>query len=79
MSFNAQRLHQLRIRRGALPTFLQAVSAGIADGRICYREDIAGGLENAPAALIGMLEGHNFAKALVRVAENGVRASSPSN
>jgi len=49
-------------------TFLRTVSAGIADGRIRYREDIADGIENAPAAFIGMLEGRNFGKALVRVA-----------
>ncbi|MEJ1978314.1 MAG: NADP-dependent oxidoreductase, partial [Acetobacteraceae bacterium] len=39
------------------PAFLQTVSAGIADGRIRYLEDITDGLENAPAALIGMLQG----------------------
>jgi hypothetical protein len=50
------------------PAFLQTVSAGIADGRIRYREDITNGLENAPAAFMGMLEGRNFGKALVRVA-----------
>jgi NADPH-dependent curcumin reductase len=50
------------------PTFLRTVSAAIADGRIRYREDITEGLENAPAAFIGMLEGRNFGKALVRVA-----------
>ena len=50
------------------PAFLQTVSAGIAEGRIRYREDITDGLENAPAAFIGMLEGRNFGKALVRVA-----------
>ena len=49
-------------------TFLRTVSAAIADGRIRYREDITDGLENAPAAFIGMLEGRNFGKALVRVA-----------
>ena len=48
--------------------FLRNVAAGIADGRIRYREDITDGLENAPAVLIGMLEGRNFGKALVRVA-----------
>lgn len=80
MSFSAQRLHQLRICRGALPHFPagRLRPAGIADGRIRYREDITGGLENAPAAFIGMLEGRNFGKALVRVAENWVYASSPS-
>jgi NADPH-dependent curcumin reductase len=50
------------------PTFLRTASAAIADGRIRYREDITEGLENAPAAFIGMLEGRNFGKALVRVA-----------
>jgi NADPH-dependent curcumin reductase CurA len=50
------------------PAFLRTVSAGIADGRVRYREDITDGLENAPAAFIGMLEGRNFGKALVRVA-----------
>jgi NADPH-dependent curcumin reductase len=47
--------------------FLQTVSAGIADGRIRYREDITDGFENTPAAFVGMLEGRNFGKALVRV------------
>jgi NADPH-dependent curcumin reductase len=47
--------------------FLRTVSAGIAEGRIHYREDMTDGLENAPAAFIAMLEGRNFGKALVRV------------
>jgi NADPH-dependent curcumin reductase CurA len=50
------------------PAFLRTVGAAISDGRIRYREDITEGLENAPAAFIGMLEGRNFGKALVRVA-----------
>jgi NADPH-dependent curcumin reductase len=48
--------------------FLKLVSAGIADGRIRYREDITDGFENAPAAFMGLLQGKNFGKALVRVA-----------
>jgi NADPH-dependent curcumin reductase CurA len=48
--------------------FLREVGAGVATGRIRYREDIVDGLENAPAAFIGMLEGHNFGKLIVRVA-----------
>ena len=48
--------------------FLKIVSAGLADGRIRYREDITDGLENAPAAFMGLLQGKNFGKALVRVA-----------
>jgi NADPH-dependent curcumin reductase len=48
-------------------TFLRTVADGIADGRIRYCEDITDGLENAPVAFIGMLEGRNFGKTLVRV------------
>ena len=48
--------------------FLKVVSAGIADGSIRYREDVTEGLENAPAAFMGLLQGKNFGKALVRVA-----------
>jgi NADPH-dependent curcumin reductase len=50
------------------PAFLRTVTKGIADGRIRYREDITDGFENAPATFIGLLEGRNFGKALIRVA-----------
>jgi NADPH-dependent curcumin reductase CurA len=49
------------------PDFLRIVLAGIADGRIRYREDVTEGLDNAPAAFMGLLEGRNFGKALVRM------------
>jgi NADPH-dependent curcumin reductase CurA len=39
----------------------------VGDGTIRYREDITDGLENAPRALIGMLNGENRGKALVRI------------
>ena len=32
-----------------------------------YREDIVDGLENAPEAFIGLLEGKNFGKLVIRV------------
>jgi NADPH-dependent curcumin reductase CurA len=47
--------------------FLREVGAGIVDGRIHYREDIVDGLEKAPEAFIGMLEGRNFGKLIIRV------------
>jgi NADPH-dependent curcumin reductase CurA len=47
--------------------FLKSVSAGLKDGRIRYREDITDRFENAPAAFMGLLQGKNFGKALVRV------------
>ena len=40
----------------------------VRSGRLKYREDIIDGLENAPAAFIGLLQGKNFGKLLVRVA-----------
>ncbi len=49
------------------PAFLREVGAGVADGSIRYREDIVNGLEKAPEAFIGMLEGRNFGKLIVRV------------
>jgi NADPH-dependent curcumin reductase len=39
----------------------------VADGTLVYREDVVEGLENAPAALTGILSGRNFGKLLVRV------------
>jgi NADPH-dependent curcumin reductase CurA len=39
----------------------------VADGTLAYREDVIEGLENAPAALSGILTGRNFGKLLVRV------------
>lgn len=47
--------------------FYQQMSAWLAQGRIKYREDIVDGLENAPKAFIGLLEGRNFGKMVVRV------------
>jgi NADPH-dependent curcumin reductase CurA len=51
-----------------LPEFLREVSAWVREGRVKYREDIVDGLENGPEAFIGLLQGHNFGKLIVRVA-----------
>ncbi len=40
----------------------------IGDGLLKIREDIIDGLDNAPAALIGLLAGENFGKRMIRVA-----------
>jgi NADPH-dependent curcumin reductase CurA len=55
------------------PAFLQEVTPLVRDGRIKYREDIVDGLDAAPAALIGLFEGRNFGKMLVRVAPDATR------
>lgn len=49
--------------------FLRDMGNWVASGRVKQREDIVEGLENAPAGLIGLLQGRNFGKALVRVAD----------
>lgn len=48
--------------------FAAQMSVWLKDGKIKYREDLVDGLENAPQALIGLLEGKNFGKLVVRVA-----------
>lgn len=47
--------------------FQQAMGDWVRAGRIKYREDVVEGLENAPAAFIGLLQGENFGKLIVRV------------
>nr|WP_298686954.1 NADP-dependent oxidoreductase [uncultured Dongia sp.] len=49
--------------------FRRDVASWLRDGKIQYREDIVVGLENAPAAFIGLLKGRNFGKLLVKVSE----------
>jgi NADPH-dependent curcumin reductase CurA len=49
--------------------FLGPMSRWVTAGEIKYREDIVDGLENAPQAFIGMLEGRNFGKLVVRLAD----------
>lgn len=46
------------------------MSEWIRDGSVKYREDFVDGLENAPAAFQGLLQGRNFGKLIVRVGED---------
>jgi NADPH-dependent curcumin reductase len=50
------------------PAFFRDMSAWIREGKIKYREDVVEGLDKAPAAFMGLLEGKNFGKLVVRVA-----------
>ena len=47
--------------------FVTAMRPWLAENKMYYREDLVDGLENAPRAFIGMLEGSNFGKLVVRV------------
>jgi NADPH-dependent curcumin reductase CurA len=53
-----------------LPDFFADVGRWVKEGRLKYKEDVVDGLENAPRAFIGLLEGQNFGKLLVRVSED---------
>ncbi len=50
--------------------FLAQMSTWLNADMIKFREDVVDGLENAPQAFIGLLEGKNFGKLLVRVAND---------
>ena len=49
--------------------FGRDVSAWLQQGKIKYKEDVVEGLENAPQAFLGLLQGKNFGKLLVRVSK----------
>jgi NADPH-dependent curcumin reductase CurA len=49
-------------------TFRRDMTEWIVAGRVKLREDVVDGLESAPEAFIGLLQGRNFGKLVVRVA-----------
>lgn len=49
------------------PEFAKVMGEWVTQGKIKYTEEIIDGLENAPAALVGLLRGENFGKRLIRV------------
>ena len=50
------------------PEALPRLGTWLAEGRLRYTEDVTEGLENAPAAFMGMLRGENRGKTLVKIA-----------
>ena len=53
--------------------FRREMGDWVRSGRIKYREDVVDGLENAPRAFQGLLNGANFGKLLVRVSPDPTR------
>ncbi len=49
------------------PEFAKEMADWLDSGRIHYREEMIDGLEQAPAAFIGLLHGENFGKRVIRV------------
>lgn len=60
--FNVAQYHHL------YRDFEEKVVRYVKEGKITYMEDIAEGLEAAPAAFVGLFEGQNIGKKLVVVA-----------
>ena len=49
------------------PDFVRDMSGWLAAGKVKYREDVVEGLQQAPQAFIGLLQGANFGKLVVKV------------
>ncbi len=52
---------------------MENMSRWISEGRVKYHEDFVDGLENAPNAFRGLLQGKNFGKLVVRVSPDPTR------
>lgn len=50
--------------------FFSQMSTWLKEDKLKFREDVIDGLENAPQAFIGLLEGRNFGKLVIRVAND---------
>ena len=57
-----------------LPDYIAEMSAWLRDGRITYREHITKGIENGPAALVGMMRGENIGKQILQIGEDTSRS-----
>jgi NADPH-dependent curcumin reductase len=55
------------------PQFLALAAPLVKSGQLKYREDIVAGIDNAPAAFIGLLQGKNFGKLLIRLGDDPSR------
>ncbi|WP_414585591.1 NADP-dependent oxidoreductase [Scytonema sp. PCC 10023] len=53
--------------------FVNDVSQWLQEGKLKYKEDVVEGLENAPHAFIGLLQGKNFGKLIVKVSDDPTR------
>ncbi|MFX0061079.1 MAG: NADP-dependent oxidoreductase [Candidatus Hermodarchaeota archaeon] len=50
-----------------LPDFTKDMTKWLAEGKIKWKETIVDGIENAPAAFIGLFKGKNFGKMIVKL------------
>ena len=55
---------------GRQAEFLHDISQWLHAGKLKYKEDVVNRLENAPRAFLGLLQGDNFGKLIVRVGDD---------
>jgi NADPH-dependent curcumin reductase CurA len=60
-------------QRHRQPEFRALAAPLVKSGQLRYREDIVDGLDNAPEAFIGLLQGKNFGKLLIRLSDDLTR------
>jgi NADPH-dependent curcumin reductase CurA len=58
---------------GLRPEYLAMAAPLVRAGQLKYREDIVDGIDNAPAAFIGLLQGRNFGKLIVKLGDDPTR------
>lgn len=56
---------------------MAALTEWVTTGQLTYRENIVAGIENAPAAFVGLFTGENIGKQLVRVSSEEVSVREP--
>lgn len=59
-----------------MPDFLRDATHWLRSGQLKVREDFIDGLDNAPRALIGLFDGGNIGKRIVRISEDPTRGRS---
>ena len=59
------------------PEAMAALTEWVTTGQLTYRENIVVGIENAPAAFVGLFTGENTGKQLVRVSSEDVSVREP--
>jgi NADPH-dependent curcumin reductase CurA len=52
------------------PEYLAMAAPLVRSGALKYREDVVEGIDNAPAAFIGLLQGRNFGKLVVKLGDD---------
>jgi NADPH-dependent curcumin reductase len=55
------------------PEYLAMAAPLVRSGELKYREDIVEGIDNAPAAFIGLLQGKNFGKLIIKLGADPTR------